>query len=117
MALNRHNAFYGIEAVIDKDLTSALLANEIGADTLVIMTGVEYAYAAFGTPNQRALATLTAEEIQLHLDHGEFADGSMRPKIEACLLFLRNGGKEAVITSIPKCLAALRGKTGTHIRP
>jgi carbamate kinase len=117
VSLNRHNSFYGIEAVIDKDLTSALLANEIGADTLVIMTGVEYAYAGFGTPNQRALTTLSVEEVQLHLDHGEFADGSMRPKIEACLLFLKNGGREAIITSIPKCLAALRGKTGTHIRP
>jgi carbamate kinase len=116
VALNRHNAFYGIEAVIDKDLTSALLANEIGAETLVIMTGVEYAYAGFNTPNQRALATLTAEEVQLHLEHGEFADGSMRPKIEACLLFLKNGGKEAIVTSIPNCLAALRGKTGTHIK-
>jgi carbamate kinase len=117
VALNRHNSYYGIEAVIDKDLTSALLASEIGAETLVIMTGVEYAYVGFGTQNQRALDSLTAEEVSLHLEHGEFADGSMRPKIEACLQFLRDGGKEAIITSIPKCLAALRGKTGTHIKP
>lgn len=116
VGLNRHNLFYGTEAVIDKDLTSALIAHDIGADTLVIMTGVEYAYIGFGTPNQRALATVTTEEIKLHLEHGEFADGSMRPKIEACLDFLSKGGKDAIITSIPKCLAALRGKTGTHIR-
>jgi carbamate kinase len=117
VGLNRHNNFYGTEAVVDKDLTSALLAHEIGADRLVIMTGVEHAYIGYGTKSQRALTDITADEIRLHLEHGKFADGSMRPKIEACLSFLGNGGKEAVITSIPKCLAALRGKTGTHIKP
>lgn len=117
VALNRHNLYYGIEAVIDKDLTSALLAGEVGAETLMIMTGVEYAYAGFGTENQRALSDTTVEEIGRHLEHGEFADGSMRPKIEACLEFLKHGGREAIITSIPKCLAALRGRTGTHIKP
>lgn len=117
VGLNRHNMFYGTEAVIDKDLTSALIATEIGADALVIMTGVEFAYIDFGGTNQRALASVTSEEIRVHVEHGEFADGSMLPKIEACLKFLENGGKEAIITSIPKCLAALRGKTGTHIRP
>lgn len=116
VAINRHNLYYGIEAVIDKDLTSALLASEVGADTLLIMTAVEYAYIGFGTPNQRALTNITAEELKIHLDHGEFAAGSMQPKIEACLKFLANGGKEAIITSIPRCLAALRGRTGTHVR-
>lgn len=116
VGLNRHNLFYGTEAVVDKDLTSALIAHEIGAEVLVIMTGVEYAYADFGGPNQRALTAVTAAEIGMHLEHGEFADGSMRPKIEACLSFLERGGKEAIITSIPNCLAALRGKTGTHIK-
>lgn len=115
VGLNRHNSYYGIEAVIDKDLTSALLAAEIGADLLTIMTGVEYAYVDFGGPNQRALDEITADEIKIHMEQGEFADGSMKPKIEACLIFLEQGGKEAIITSIPKCLAALRGKTGTHI--
>jgi carbamate kinase len=116
VALNRHNLHYGVEAVIDKDLTSALLAGEVGAETLLIMTGVEYAFIGFGTPNQRALTTVTPDELRLHLDHGEFASGSMRPKIEACLSFLEHGGLEAVITTIPKCLAALRGRTGTHVR-
>ncbi|MFH1830037.1 MAG: carbamate kinase [Pseudomonadota bacterium] len=116
VALNRHNLFYGIEAVIDKDLTSALLATEIGADTLLIMTGVEFAYIGFGTPNQRALTNISADELKIHLDHGEFASGSMGPKVEACIEFLANGGKEAIITSIPKCLATLRGHTGTHVR-
>ncbi len=116
IGLNRHNKYYGIEAVIDKDRSSALIANEVGAEILLIMTGVEYAYIGYGTPNQRALTNMTASEIKLHLEHGEFADGSMRPKIEACLTFLENGGKEAIITSIPNCLPALRGKTGTHIK-
>jgi carbamate kinase len=117
VALNRHNLHYGVEAVIDKDRTSALLASELGTDTLLIMTGVEFAYVGFETPSQRALADVTAEELERHLEHGEFASGSMRPKIEACLHFLGNGGKEAIITSIPNCLAALRGRTGTHVRP
>lgn len=113
---NRHDKYYGIEAVVDKDLTSALLAVEVGAEVLVIMTGVEFAYIGFGTKSQRALTKMTASEIEMHLDNGEFADGSMKPKIEACLNFLKNGGKEAIITSIPNCLTALRGKTGTHIK-
>lgn len=117
VGLNRHNFFYGTEAVVDKDLTSALLAAEVGADKLVIMTGVEYAYIGFGGPKQQALTNIRADAIQKHLNDGEFADGSMRPKIEACLKFLEHGGKEAIITSIPNCLAALRGKTGTRIRP
>jgi len=117
VALNRYNKYYGIEAVIDKDRSTALIANEVGAEILLIMTGVEFAYIGYGGPNQRALTGMTAQEIEMHLENGEFADGSMKPKIEACLTFLEHGGKEAIITSIPKCLAALRGKTGTHIKP
>ncbi len=115
VALNRHNSFYGTEAVVDKDLTSAILAAEVGAETLMIMTSVEFAYIDFGGPNQRALTNISADEVRLHLDHGEFAAGSMQPKIEACLKFIEQGGKSAIITSIPNCLAALRGKTGTRI--
>lgn len=115
VGINRHQAFYGTEAVVDKDLTSALLALEVGAEKLIILTGVEFAYVDFKGPNKRALTNVTKEEILRHLDHGEFADGSMKPKIEACLKFLDGGGSAAIITSIPHCLAALRGKTGTHI--
>ena len=116
VGLNRHNSFYGTEAVIDKDLTSALIATEIGAQRLMIMTGVEFAFVDFGKPGQRAIASLSTREMKQHLDEGQFASGSMQPKIEACLAFLDQGGKEAIITSIPNCLAALLGKTGTHIR-
>ncbi|MFH1874481.1 MAG: carbamate kinase [Pseudomonadota bacterium] len=114
---NRHDKFYGIEAVVDKDRSSALLANEVGVDILLIMTSVEFAYINYQTPKQKALTNVKAAELKAYLEAGEFAIGSMRPKIEACLNFLEQGGKQAIITSIPKCLAALRGKTGTHVRP
>jgi len=117
VALNRHNHHYGVEAVIDKDLTSALLAAEVGAEKLLIMTGVEYAYTGFETANQRPLTDISCAELRGHLDTGEFADGSMSPKIRACLQFLENGGKETIITSISRSLAALRGRTGTHVKP
>lgn len=115
VGLNRYNKFYGMEAVVDKDLTSARLANEIEADTLLIMTGVEFVYTDFRGKKQRALTKIRAKDMKIHLDAGEFADGSMKPKIEACLSFLENGGRKAIITSIPNCLMALRGKTGTTI--
>lgn len=116
VSINRHGNLYGTEAVVDKDLTSALLAIEIGAETLVILTGVEFAFIGFGGPNERALSEISKDEIRSHLNNGEFAAGSMKPKIEACLNFLDRGGREAIITSIPNCLAALKGQTGTHIK-
>jgi carbamate kinase len=116
VGLNRYNKYYGMEAVVDKDLTGALLANQVEADVLLIMTGVEHAYIDFRGKNQRALTEVSADEIEKHLANGEFADGSMKPKIEACLSFLEHGGKETIITSIPNALLALRGKTGTHIK-
>ncbi len=114
---NRHNKFYGIEAVVDKDRSSALLAVAVKADILLIMTGVEFAYINFQQPQQKALTKVKSSKLKEYLKKGEFASGSMKPKIEACLSFLENGGKQAIITSIPNCLAALKGKTGTHIVP
>lgn len=115
VAKNRHGNLYGVEAVVDKDLTSALIAVEVEAEILLIMTGVQFAYLDFGGPKQSALQKISVSEIEKHLNDGEFADGSMKPKIEACIQFLKNGGKEAIITSIPFALEALRGKTGTRI--
>ncbi|HQH80171.1 MAG TPA: carbamate kinase [bacterium] len=115
IGLNRHGLYYGIEAVIDKDLTSALIATEVGADTLVILTAVEFAYLDFLGENKRALTEVKAAEMQRYLDAGEFPAGSMKPKVEAALKFLEAGGKKAIITSLSNCLAALRGRTGTHI--
>jgi len=117
VSINRHNLHYGVEAVIDKDLTSALLASEIGASTLLIMTGVEYAYTGFGTQDQRPLSNVKAADLKKFMRQGQFADGSMGPKIEACINFLEAGGDEAIITSISRSLAALRGRTGTHVKP
>jgi carbamate kinase len=116
VGLNRHNKYYGLEAVIDKDRTSAVLAHSVEANTLLVMTAVEYAFLGFRTPDQRALTKVSAAEMQKYLEADEFAVGSMKPKVEACLSFLENGGSEAIITSIPNALLALRGKTGTHIK-
>lgn len=116
VARNRFDKFYGVEAVIDKDLTSALLGIEIEAHTLMILSGVEYAYLDYRSPERQALRSVRCDECRGYLDEGQFADGSMKPKIEACISFLTHGGTEAIITSLPNGLRALRGETGTHIR-
>jgi carbamate kinase len=97
----------GVEAVIDKDLTSALLAAQIGADLLVIVTGEPYVYLDYGRPERRAVDRLTAVEARRHLQAGQFPEGSMGPKIQAALDFLARGGPRAVVT----------GRAGTHIVP
>ncbi|KFK94062.1 MULTISPECIES: carbamate kinase family protein [unclassified Serratia (in: enterobacteria)] len=107
--------YQSVDAVIDKDLSTALLAREIRADVLVITTGVEKVCIHFGKPNQRALDRVNVAEMTGYMEEGHFPPGSMLPKIAASLAFLRAGGKRVVITT-PECLpAALRGETGTHI--
>lgn len=107
--------YHSIDAVIDKDLSTALLAREIRADILVITTGVERVCIHFGQPNQQALGTTTLSEMARYMQEGHFPPGSMLPKIVASLAFLQHGGKRVIITT-PECLAAaLRGETGTHI--
>ena len=94
-----------IEAVIDKDRASALLAKDIKADSFYIITDVPKVYINFNTKNQKALNKLTVKKARYYLEKGEFAAGSMKPKIEASLSFVESGGKEAVITdtnSLPK---------------
>jgi carbamate kinase len=105
----------GVAAVIDKDLASSLLAGEIGAERLVISTAVEQVYLNYGQANQTALGRVSAREMKDHLAAGQFPDGSMGPKIEAALDFLRRGGKEVVITDPDHLADALAGKAGTHI--
>lgn len=107
--------YQSVDAVIDKDLSTALLAQEIGADVLVITTGVEQVCIHFGQPNQLALGKVTVAEMTHYMAQGHFPPGSMMPKIVASLAFLRNGGKRVVITSADCLPAALRGETGTHI--
>jgi carbamate kinase len=108
----------GVEAVIDKDLTSALLGVETDADTLAIATDVEKVCVNFGKPEQRAVDVLTLSEARAYLEEGQFPPGSMGPKVEACIEFIRGSrtpGSQAIITSIAGLAGALTGKTGTRI--
>ena len=114
--IQKENGEYeGVEAVIDKDLTSSILANQIGAEILIIMTEVPYVYTNFGTPEQRALSAVTADQLRELHSRGEFPPGSMGPKVEACIEFLERGGKRAIITNPDTLIDALAGKDGTHI--
>lgn len=105
----------GVEAVIDKDRASALLAAELKADELIILTGVEKVSLNFGKPDQKDLSELTLEEAEDYMNKGHFAKGSMLPKIEACMDFVKMSGKPALITDLEKLADALEGKTGTKI--
>jgi carbamate kinase len=105
----------GVAAVIDKDLASSLLAGELGAERLVISTAVEQVYLNYGQANQMALARVSAKEMKNHLAAKQFPSGSMGPKIEAALDFLRQGGREVIITDPDHLADALAGKAGTHV--
>ncbi len=105
----------GVPAVIDKDAASALLAANLNADVLVISTGVDKVAINFGKPDQRDLDRVTVREARRYLREGHFAEGSMKPKIEAALAFLKRGGRRVIITQPHLLEAALAGKTGTHI--
>jgi len=105
----------GVEAVIDKDRASAVLASRIEADRLIILTGVPLVYLSYGTPEQEPLPRLTASEARLLFQKGEFPPGSMGPKIEAGVQFLESGGKEVIITSVDLVDRALQSEVGTHI--
>ncbi|MNN60456.1 Carbamate kinase 2 [compost metagenome] len=107
--------YQGVDAVIDKDLSTALLAREVNADILIITTGVEKVCINFGKPEQRALGEVTVAEMARYSEEGHFPPGSMLPKITASLAFLRQGGKRVIITTPEKLPEALRGETGTHI--
>lgn len=105
----------GVEAVIDKDFGSSLLATMIGADLFVISTAVEKVAINFNKPDQKWLEKLTLEEAKQYASDGHFAKGSMLPKIEAIIKFLENGGKKALITNPENIGRALQGETGTWI--
>ena len=109
---------HGVAAVIDKDLASALLANLIEADLLIISTAVEKVALRFGTPEQEWVDRFTLAEVKQYLDEGgHFAEGSMAPKMRAVVQFLEAGGKEALITNPENLEAAMAGETGTRIVP
>jgi carbamate kinase len=107
----------GIEAVIDKDHATALLANELNADVLLISTAVDAVAVNFNTPEQRWLSTATVAELREYLAAGQFGAGSMAPKIEAAIAFIERGGQRVIITSPPRMVDALAGTAGTTIVP
>jgi carbamate kinase len=109
------NELKGIEAVIDKDLLSGVLAKMIKADYLMLLTGVEKVSINYKQANQKELDEIDVTEAEKYLDQGHFPKGSMAPKICAALEFVKNGGGKAFITSLDKLCEALEGKTGTSI--
>ena len=113
---NPEGRLEGIAAVIDKDLASALLANKVDADLLLISTAVEKVALEFGKPEQRWIDQMTLAEVKGYLDEGtHFAEGSMAPKMRAVVQFLEGGGKEALITNPANLERAMAGETGTRI--
>ncbi len=111
---NRDGTLEGVEAVIDKDLTSAVLGNQINADILIILTEVPNVYLNYGKKDQKSLGAVTVGEMELYQREKHFAAGSMGPKVRAILNFLSHGGKRGLITSPQKLSDALEGQAGTH---
>ena len=107
----------GVAAVIDKDRSSALLAQDIGADKLIILTAVDRVCINFNKPDQKELPTMTLSEAEKYIGEKQFAPGSMLPKVQSCMEFVKNNtpGGQAVLTSLQKAALALKGETGTVI--
>lgn len=105
----------GLDAVVDKDLASVVLAREISAELLLILTTVDKVSLNFGKENEKPIDTMTVAEAEQYLSEGHFPPGSMGPKIKAALQFVKNGGKELIISSIENAGPALRGESGTRI--
>ena len=107
----------GVEAVIDKDRASALLASKLAVDIFAISTDIDFVYLDYKKPTQQPLRSVTASQLQDHYQAGHFPPGNMGPKIESALRFLKAGGREVVITSFEHLSEAIGGKMGTHITP
>ena len=111
---NPDGSLEGVAAVIDKDFGAELLAEKVGADILMILTEVEKVAVNFNKPDQRDLDSLTPAEADKYIEEGQFAPGSMLPKVQAAMKFIKaNPGKKAIITSLDKAVDALEGRTGT----
>jgi carbamate kinase len=113
--IEKEGQIAGVEAVVDKDHSAALLANLIGACSMLILTDVEAAYLDHGTEKQRAITEMTATQAGEWLAQGQFGPGTMGPKVESAIEFLNLGGKKAIITSMDRAAEALAGKAGTTI--
>ena len=113
--VREERSFSGVDAVIDKDLASAKLAEEVGVDLFLLATDEAGAFIHYGTGDQQLLRSVTVADAEKYLADGHFPAGSMGPKIQAVVRFMRSGGKRAVITSIEAIAAAVAGKAGTEI--
>ena len=113
--IKENDAYVGVEAVIDKDVSSKVLAEDVAADRLIMLTGVDNIYINYNQPNQKALETITIAEAENYIAEGHFPAGSMLPKIEAALAFVKGGpNRKSVITSIGN-LENLQTNAGTVI--
>jgi carbamate kinase len=113
--LNNRGLFEGVEAVIDKDYAASLIAREVKVDLFIILTGIEEVYINFGKPDQQEMPVLTVDEAQKYLEEGQFPPGSMGPKIQAAIDYIKAGGKEVLITKASHLKAALLKRSGTRI--
>jgi len=111
----RDHQWRGIEAVIDKDFASSLLAAELNAELYIVLTGVPRVAVDYGKPTQRDLERMTVDEAQAYFEEGQFPAGSMGPKIEAAIEFVRQSGREVLITDVDHLREGLEGKAGTRI--
>lgn len=107
--------YIGVEAVIDKDLASALLAEVLGIEVMLVVTDVDGIFLDYGRPTQRLLRRMSAKEGRKYIREGQFPAGSMGPKVEAVTRFVESGGKSAIVTSLRQMEAALSGKAGTEV--
>jgi carbamate kinase len=112
-----HGSLMGVDAVVDKDLTSSLLAKDLGAELLIISTSVPGVYLNFGQANQKLIKKMTIAQARKHLIQGQFGKGSMEPKIKAAVSFLEQGGDEVIITDPEHLRAAYHHEAGTLIVP
>lgn len=115
VVINGRGLFEGVEAVIDKDFSSGLIAREAEAELFIILTNVPFVSLNFGTPEETPLERITVDEAQKHFDAGHFPAGSMGPKILAAIEYIRAGGEEVIITSASHLKAALINRSGTKI--
>ncbi len=105
----------GVEAVVDKDFCAALIAESVGADIFMILTDVDGVAINFGKPDEKKLDRMSIAEAQKYIDEGQFGEGRMKPKIEACIGFLKKGGKKCIVSLPETALEAVGGKAGTEI--
>jgi carbamate kinase len=115
IAKDSDDHYVGVEAVIDKDFSSALLAIDIKADLFILLTNTDRVYADYGTPNAKPFNQLTCWEAEQYMRKGQFPPGSMGPKIKAAMLYLQGGGRDVIITNPENLEAALDGHSGTRL--